>query len=66
MYCAYHCVLLKTDMLDMPMCEVKFYILSKNTFLPPASAEVVIFSVESVCVCVSVCALQAEPLDLRT
>ncbi len=34
--------------------------------LPPALAEEVIFSVASVCVCVSVCALQAEPLDLRT
>ncbi len=33
-------------------------------FLPPALAEEVIFSVASVCV--SVCALQAESLEIRT
>ncbi len=32
--------------------------------LPPVLVEKVIFSVASVCVCVSVCTLQAEPLGL--
>ncbi len=40
--------------------------MKTGPFLPPVLAEEVIFLVASVCVCVSVCAMQAEPLDLWT
>ncbi len=40
--------------------------VSDTSLLPPTLAEEVMFSVAFVCVCVSVCALQAEPLSLPT
>ncbi len=40
--------------------------VSDTSLLPPTLAEEIMFSVAFVCVCVSVCTLQAEPLSLPT